>query len=289
MLTPARALSLAADADALPRVAELESLYKYGFVPRRGQLLMVAGQPGAGKSAFALWLAQRMGARTLYFSADMDAHTAVTRLAALQTGFTVDEVATALSGPGFGYFEEALMESNIQFCFDSGPTLDDIADEITAYVELWDRYPEVIVIDNAMNVEAEMGEEHAGLRFVFKETHRMARETGAGNHRPSPHPRRGLTVPPAAAGIHSGEGRPAPRAHPHGGAGHLSGAFPVRPGQEPWREAGRHGFHDLPTRRITRTCNVRAVPTTRDSVESESMGYIIACVVVLFVYWWLVG
>lgn len=180
MLTPARALSLAADADALPRVAELEPLYKYGFVPRRGQLLMIAGQPGAGKSAFALWLAQRMNARTLYFSADMDAHTAVTRLAALLTGFTVEEVSTALSGPGFGYFEDALQDSNIQFCFDSGPTLDDIADEIKAYVELWDAYPEVIVIDNAMNVEAEMGEEHAGLRFVFKETHRMARETGAG-------------------------------------------------------------------------------------------------------------
>jgi hypothetical protein len=180
MLTPARALSLAADADALPRVAELEPLYKYGFVPRRGQLLMVAGQPGAGKSAFALWLAQRMAAKTLYFSADMDAHTAVTRLAALITGFTVDEVSTALSGPGFGFFEESLSESNIQFCFDSGPTLQDVADEITAYVELWDSYPEVIVIDNAMNVEAEMGEEHAGLRLIFKELHRMARETGAG-------------------------------------------------------------------------------------------------------------
>lgn len=141
---------------------------------------MVAGQPGAGKSAFALWLAQRMNARTLYFSADMDAHTAVTRLAALLTGFTVDEVSTALSGPGFGYFEEALQDSNIQFCFDSGPTLQDIADEIDAYVELWDSFPEVIVIDNAMNVEAEMGEEHAGLRLIFKELHRLARETGAG-------------------------------------------------------------------------------------------------------------
>jgi hypothetical protein len=47
-----------------------------------------------------------------------------------------------------------------------------VADEITAYVELWDSYPEVIVIDNAMNVEAEMGEEHAGLRLIFKELHR---------------------------------------------------------------------------------------------------------------------
>jgi predicted ATP-dependent serine protease len=180
MLTPARALSLAADADALPRVDELDGLYRFGFVPRRGQLLMVAGQPGAGKSAFALWFAQRMNARTLYFSADMDAHTAVTRLAALITGFTVDEVASGLNGPGFGYYEQELQHTSIQFCFDSGPTLQDVADEIAAYVELWDAYPEVIVIDNAMNVEAEMGEEHAGLRLIFKELHRLARETGAG-------------------------------------------------------------------------------------------------------------
>lgn len=180
MISAVRALSLAADAEQLPRVDELEHLYKYGFVPRRGQFLLIAGQPGAGKSAFALWWVVQMNVRTLYFSADMDAYTASTRLAACITGELVETISDAVEAGSIGYFEDDILSSKIQFCFDSGPTLEDIADEIDAYVELWDAFPELIVIDNAMNVEAEMGEEHAGLRLVFKEVHRMARETGAG-------------------------------------------------------------------------------------------------------------
>lgn len=179
MISAARALLLAADAEQLPRVDELRELYSYGFVPRRGQFLLIAGQPGAGKSAFALWWVVKMNIRTLYFSADMDAYTAITRLAACVTGQTVESVSSAVEAEQTGFFEDDIEGSKIQFCFDSGPTLEDLADEIDAYVELWDQFPELIVIDNAMNVEAELGEEHAGLRLVFKEIHRMARETGA--------------------------------------------------------------------------------------------------------------
>jgi hypothetical protein len=179
VISAVRALSLAADAEALPRVEELADLYRYGFVPRRGQFLLIAGQPGAGKSAFALWWIARMKLRTLYFMADSDEFTTITRIGAILTGLEVDDIGEAIESGNTAFIEDDLDECNIQFCFDSGPTLQDIADEIDAYVELWDAFPELICIDNAMNVEAEMGEEHAGLRLVFKETHRMARETGA--------------------------------------------------------------------------------------------------------------
>jgi len=179
LYTPARAMIRAGQAEPLPRVQELTNLYNYGFLPRRGQFLMIAGQPGAGKSAFALWWAVKMNLRTLYFSADMDAFTAVTRLAACMTGLTIDSVGAAIENGQADYFDDVLDTSHIQFCFDSGPTLMDMADELDAYVETWDFFPELIVIDNAMNVEAEMGEEHAGLRLVFKEVHRLARESGA--------------------------------------------------------------------------------------------------------------
>ena len=179
MLTPQQALRAAADADALPRVQELEALYSFGFLPRRGQILMVTGQPGSQKSGFALWFARRSKVRTLYFSADMDPHTAITRHAAEMSGFTVESVAEAIESDAIAFFEDDLSGSNIAFCFDSSPTLDDIADELSAYVELHDEYPELIVIDNALNVEAQLGEESAGLRLILKETHRLARETNA--------------------------------------------------------------------------------------------------------------
>lgn len=179
MWRPTQALRAAADADALPRVGELEGLYAYGFLPRRGQILMIAGQPGSQKSGFALWYARRSKVRTLYFSADMDAHTAITRHAAEMSGFTVESVSDAIEEEAIGFFEADLLASNISFCFDSSPTLDDIADELAAYVELNDAYPELVVLDNALNVEAQIGEESAGLRLILKETHRLARETGA--------------------------------------------------------------------------------------------------------------
>ena len=66
-------------------------------------------------------------------------------------GYTVDAVTQAVNGGGFGYFSDILAESKIQFCFDSSPTLDDMADELSAYVELWDRYPDIIVVDEDAN------------------------------------------------------------------------------------------------------------------------------------------
>lgn len=179
MWWPAQAMRAAADMEMLPRVRELDDLYRYGFLPRRGQLLMVAGPPGSQKSGFALWYARKTNVRCLYFSADMAPHTAVTRHAAEMSGFPVESVAEAIDAGASDFFGEYLGASNLTFCFDSSPTLDDIADEIAAYVELFDDYPEMIIVDNAMNIEAEMGEEIAGLKMVLKELHRVARVTGA--------------------------------------------------------------------------------------------------------------
>jgi len=178
MLTASRALHKAKDATPLPVVAELQALHELGVLPRLGQMLMIVGQPGAGKSTFALWYAFKLGLPTLYFSADMAAHTAITRLGALSTGLTVSAVSDAIEYGGLEYIQEELDGSPIQWCFDSSPSLQDIADELDSYVELWDAYPKIIIVDNAMNVEGASGEDVGGIRFVLQELHRLARETG---------------------------------------------------------------------------------------------------------------
>ncbi len=68
---------------------------------------------------------------------------------------------------------------NIQWVFDSSPSLDDIEMEIKAYIELYGIAPELIVIDNLMNVAAESDNEWAGLRQIMVELHDMARKTEA--------------------------------------------------------------------------------------------------------------
>lgn len=179
MLTASRALHRAKAATPLPLVEALLPLHALGVLPRLGQLMMVVGVPGAGKSTFALWYAHKVGLPTLYFSADMAAHTATTRLGALITGKSVAFVAEAIEGGGLDFISGEMEESNIQWCFDSSPSMQDLADELDAYVELWDEYPALIVVDNAMNVEGSSDEGSGGLRFILSELHRLARETGS--------------------------------------------------------------------------------------------------------------
>jgi archaellum biogenesis ATPase FlaH len=179
MLTAARALNRAKAATPLPIVAELLPLHELGVLPRLGQLMMIVGQPGAGKSTFVLWYAFKLGLDCLYFSADMAAHTATTRHGALALDRTVSFVSDAVENGGTEFVQEALAESRIQWCFDSSPSLDDIADELAAYVEIWDKYPELIIVDNVLNVDGVGGDDVGGIRFVLSELHRLCRETGS--------------------------------------------------------------------------------------------------------------
>lgn len=138
---------------------------------------MVTGLPKAGKTNFLMWLAAELALPTLYFSADSSPFTASTRLAAWATGHTVDVVGVGMGGPGADYYSQALTGLPLHWCFDSSPSTEDLVDELDAYVEAYDAFPEIIVVDNLMNVQA--SEEYAGQLFVMKELHSLARLTGA--------------------------------------------------------------------------------------------------------------
>lgn len=146
---------------------------------RRGQVCMVAAAPNAGKSMFALVYAIQARVPTLFFSADTDVATVWLRAIAHVSGHSQQTVENQINyNPRFydSYVEKI---SHIQWAFDSSPNLDDIEDEIKAYVELYGISPELIVIDNLMNVVAESDNEWAGLRQIMMEFHDMARKTEA--------------------------------------------------------------------------------------------------------------
>jgi len=146
---------------------------------RRGQLCMVAAAPNAGKSMFALVYAIKAARPTLFFSADTDVTTVMIRVAAHISGHGQVTVETNLtSNPNYydKYFEKI---GHIQWVFDSSPSLDDIELEVKAYQELYGVPPELIVVDNLMNVAAETDNEWAGLRAIMMELHDLARNTEA--------------------------------------------------------------------------------------------------------------
>jgi hypothetical protein len=156
VLNARRSLSLNADAGReLPRVPGLKDLYRIGARPRHGEVIMVAGRSGSQKSGFALWWTAQMNLPTLYFSADMSGFQASSRLASMATGHTVERVSSGLAEAGVerDFYLNSVSDLNLNFSFGSPIRWQSIDEEIEAWVELNDGYPEVIVIDNLMDFD----------------------------------------------------------------------------------------------------------------------------------------
>ena len=158
------------------------ALANEGIRFRRGQMTMIAGQPNAGKSLLALWMAVQMKVPTLYISADTDGYTTAIRSAAMVTQNKMSTVEDAFaSGDGYDFYLEELSSiTHLKFDFAPSPTLDEIDLSIRAYAEAYGEYPHMIIVDNAMNVVSLHNDEWAGLREIAKAMHHVARETEAG-------------------------------------------------------------------------------------------------------------
>lgn len=164
--------------DPLPLVPQLRDMYDRGNLLYRGSVVMVAGMPAAYKSMFVLNLVHTMNIPTLYISADSDASVQISRLAAMITKHPSRQIRTALEEAP-AYYETVLAQSRVQFSFDSNPDAYDIESEINAWVELYDEYPEIIVVDNLRNVFSGADNEHGGYKVIQQRLIDIARETGA--------------------------------------------------------------------------------------------------------------
>ena len=161
---------------ALPAVPAFQRLTGNRVHFRRGQLSMVAAVPNAGKSALAQYFAHNVGVPTLYFSADQDDWTTSTRLAATITGNPSWQVADEMARDPT-YYAERLAESQVSYCFDASPSVEDIGHELDAYVEMYDEWPHLIVVDNLLNIQ-DSGELQVD-QWITSELHYLARKTRA--------------------------------------------------------------------------------------------------------------
>lgn len=181
MLTAGRSLALHAESGReLPRVPAFQALYERGTRPRHGEVVMIAGRSGTQKSGFALFWVAQMNLPTLYFSADMSAFTASSRLASMATGDTTEvvEKAMAMGGKYRQKYLDALGRSRIQFSFGSPITWQQVDEELEGYVELHNRYPEVIVFDNLMDFDGAESDYTEQMSVMSLSTE-LARNTGA--------------------------------------------------------------------------------------------------------------
>ncbi len=147
------------------------------FVFRRGQLSMIAGAPGVAKSALAQDIAMKVPVRTLYLSADTDAFTMAKRTVAKQLAVPQHEAEAMLQGNHADALT-ALMSETLRYSFDITCALD-CADEMLAYLAVWGDYPELLIIDNLMNVHEGDDTDLASMKVALDKFHRMARNTDA--------------------------------------------------------------------------------------------------------------
>lgn len=173
---------------ALPPV--FPSLEKMGAKFRRGQLSLIAGGPGTGKSALASFIAVNSAygefgeipVPTLYFSADTDKRTLGNRIAASVSHETVDNSEKLLDQNHKGFM--AILSDNtkhIWFNWNNGPNLDDLQDEVEAFAHSTGDWPHLIVVDNLKNiwVDSDGGGEHVRYDRVLDFLHELAGYTNA--------------------------------------------------------------------------------------------------------------
>lgn len=157
------------------------SLASRGSTFRRGQLALICAGPGTGKSAFILAYALKSRVPSLYFSADSDAFTQLSRSVAILSGWTLERSTRAVRDADLGQIGEELDEIPIRFNYSASPSLDAIEQSLEAYLALYEDFPALIIVDNVTNVRTDSGEDDpfSGLEALMDYLHAMARETGS--------------------------------------------------------------------------------------------------------------
>lgn len=156
------------------------SFTEYRIAFRRGQCSLLAAAPGGGKTIVAMTYAIESAVPTLFVSADTDLATMATRAAASILGWPQDQVeATGLDSSEV----QAALEQigHIRWADDNQPTVEDIYLEVKAYSEVYGDFPQLVVIDNLIDVQADRNadKDWAGTRAVVDGLKRLARESEA--------------------------------------------------------------------------------------------------------------
>lgn len=155
------------------------SLAARGVGLRSGEIAVIAGPPGAGKSTLALALAVRGKVPTLYFSADSTENTQRVRLLAMLLDVDQAEAEEAMKSDREWASSVLAGASHIVWDTQSNPTLEHIELTIEAFREAMGEDPGLVIIDNAGDVSFDSGDEFGSLRTLMRELRWFARDTGA--------------------------------------------------------------------------------------------------------------
>lgn len=180
MYSPLQSLYIKGHAgEALPPV--WDALERKGTRFRRGQLGLICAGPGVGKSAFILSYALRAMVPTMYFSADSDAYTQLSRSLSILTGQPLETSTRMVLDEDLGETKDVFADIPIRFNYSASPTLDQVELSMRSYEEVYGSYPALVIVDNITNVRHSTVDDDpfSGLESLMDYLHDMARSTGA--------------------------------------------------------------------------------------------------------------
>lgn len=139
----------------------------------RGQLSLIVGPPGAGKSLLAMNLMVRMNVPTLAFLLDTDQLSAAARFGSVLSGQNFFQVKANIDQYA-GKLSE-LSDMQVQFY---AQDMDDIRLQVSAYEQRFGLPPDLVIVDNLGNLTSAMENEWALLKALTLELDLLAREMG---------------------------------------------------------------------------------------------------------------
>lgn len=131
-----------------------KALQKLGVEFRRSELSLVAAGPGTGKSLLAMNVALYGSMPVMYWSADSNAATQLSRATAMLTGDDIRDVKKALLEGKFQEYERALSDKWwVRMSYEAMPTPSDMEADLETYYEVFGCHPHLCVVDNITNVD----------------------------------------------------------------------------------------------------------------------------------------
>lgn len=168
---------------AQPLPAVIPAMERMGMHIRRGQVTMMAALPGHGKTWLTLYLVirwcQRNNLTCLYFSADSDEMTMATRAASILTHEIQDDMEAAIRSESVDVLGQLSQLDGLRFDFDPNPSFSHMEQELQAFNIVYGAFPDVIVVDNLMNIAPSLEDETANLKGDAEGLKRMAHGTGS--------------------------------------------------------------------------------------------------------------
>lgn len=150
-----------------------EPLRARGIEVCKGQLSLIVGPPGAGKSLLANNLVVRMGVPTLAFILDADQLSAAARFGSIMTGHPFGQVKANIDNPVYQDTLSSLNDTQVVF---HALDMDDIRLQVDAYEQRYGLPPDLVIVDNLGNMTSTMDNEWALLKALALELDLLARE-----------------------------------------------------------------------------------------------------------------